>query len=180
MQEKPEIKDIQGIVIRGYKNLTAAHFLLLTIQDAELAKKWLSSIMPEITSGDKKDGADNDSDKNKIKTGLNIAFTFEGLKALRLDQTILDSFPLELQDGMTTKHKQQFLGDFADSNPNNWEWGGTLNEQVHIMLMVYATNPTLLSTKISALLEKFTTSASTCKCATASEGRSKCVVTNGC
>ncbi|MFT3908520.1 MAG: Dyp-type peroxidase [Ferruginibacter sp.] len=154
MQEKPEIKDIQGIIIRGYKNLAAAQFLFLSVQDAVSAKKWLSSMLPAVTGADKKDDDRNDPG-NKIETALQIAFTFEGMKAIGLDKTILDSFPIELQDGMTTKHKQQFLGDFAGSDPANWEWGGIQNEQVHIMLMIYSKDTTSIHADVAAYTNQF-------------------------
>lgn len=128
--ETLELKDIQGIIIRGYSNLPGAAFLLLRISDPTLAKKWLQVISPEITSGEER----------KPELALNIALTFNAMSALGLNKQVLDTFPLEFEDGMTTKHKQLFLGDFGNSAPDNWEWGGKNTDEVHILLMLYATD----------------------------------------
>jgi Dyp-type peroxidase family len=144
MQEQLELNDIQGIIIRGYSHLPAAQFLLLSVKDPVVAKKWLSLIANDITPGHRKPDA----------AATHIAFTFKGLKALGLDQSSLDSFPMELEDGMTTKHKQLFLGDFADSRPDNWEWGGANTEPVHILLMLYAKDAQTLAANVNTHREK--------------------------
>jgi Dyp-type peroxidase family len=128
--EKLETNDIQGIIVRGYSELPAAAFLLIGIQEQKAAKRWIKEIAPGITTGVQK----------PTNNAINIAFTLEGLKALGLNETALDSFPMELQDGMITKHKQQFLGDYGTSAPANWEWGGKDTEPVHFLLMLYAVN----------------------------------------
>lgn len=143
--EQLELKDIQGIVIRGYSDLKAAQFLLLGVKDAAAAKKWISRILQDITPGDQRPDT----------AALHIAFTFNGLKALGLGPGALDSFPIELEDGMTTPHKQLFLGDFAESSPDTWEWGGAQTEEVHILLMIYAKNAGRLAETVSKYREGF-------------------------
>jgi Dyp-type peroxidase family len=128
--EKLETGDIQGIIVRGYSELPSAVFLLIGIKEHQAAKHWLKKIVPEITTGTQK----------PTIGAVNIALTLEGLKTLGLNETALDSFPMELQDGMTTKHKQQFLGDYGTSDPANWEWGRKDEEPIHLLLMLYAVN----------------------------------------
>ncbi len=125
--EKLETNDIQGIIVRGYSELPAAAFLLIGIKEREAAKRWIKKIAPEITTGIEK----------PTNNAINIAFTLEGLKILGLNETALDSFPMELQDGMITKHKQQFLGDYGTSAPAHWEWGGKDKAPVHLLLMLH-------------------------------------------
>ena len=132
--ETLELKDIQGIIIRGYSNLPAAAFLLLQISNAALAKTWLQTIVAEITPGDDK----------KPEAALNVALTFNAMQVLGLDRQALDTFPLEFEDGMTTNHKQLFLGDYGDSAPENWLWGGKNTTEVHILLMLYAADAAAL------------------------------------
>jgi Dyp-type peroxidase family len=138
--ETLELKDIQGIIIRGYSNLPAAAFLLFEIENADSAKKWLQAIVPQVTSGEDK----------KPETALNIALTFNAIATLGLDKRTLDMFPMELEDGMTTKHKQLFLGDFGESAPENWQWGGRNTPEVHILLMLYAAD----ATSLESLMQK--------------------------
>jgi Dyp-type peroxidase family len=128
--EKLETSDIQGIITRGYTELPAAVFLLIGVKEQAAAKRWVKTTAPEITTGAQK----------PTNAAVNIAFTLEGLKAFGLNETALDSFPMELQDGMTTKHKQQFLGDYGASDPANWEWGRKDAESIHLLLMLYAVN----------------------------------------
>ncbi len=145
MPEQLELNDIQGLIIRGYSHLPAAHFILLRITDAAAAKKWLSVISKDITPGDQRGNA----------SAAHLAFTFAGLKALGLNPAALDSFPMELEDGMTTPHKQLFLGDFAESAPDHWDWGGPNTEPVHILLMLYARDANHLADKIAAICGNF-------------------------
>jgi len=158
MPEQLELNDIQGIIIRGYSKLPAAHFLLLSIKDGDgdsargasdgaraRARQWLSLIRKDITSGDRR----------PEESATQIAFTFEGLKALGLQHDVLTTFPLEFEDGMTTPHKQFFLGDFAASAPERWEWGGPHTPAVHILLMLYAKDAGLLETNLNAIRGNF-------------------------
>ena len=52
--ETLELKDIQGIIVRGYANMPAAEFILLKIGDAEPAKKWLQLMTEQVTSAEEK------------------------------------------------------------------------------------------------------------------------------
>jgi Dyp-type peroxidase family len=144
--ETLELEDIQGIIVRGYANMPAASFLLLGIKDAGLAKKWLQTIGTQVTSGEDKKG----------NSALNIAFTYNALEVLGLNDETLDSFPMELEDGMNTEHKQLFLGDYGASDPENWEWGGRNKEPVHILLMMYATDPATLEDNYKNLVAQLT------------------------
>ena len=134
--EQIEIKDVQGLIIRGYSELRSAYFVLLKVTDAGLFKGWLRQHVSGFTAGDERP-------KN---TAMNIAFTFAGLKAMGLNKASLGTFPLEFEDGMTTRHKQELLGDFGKSDPANWEWGQKGNEDTHALLMLYALNATELGT----------------------------------
>jgi hypothetical protein len=108
--ETLELADIQGIIIRGYSNLPAAAFMLLRISNPALAKSWLQLIAAKVTSGEER----------KPESAMNVALTFNAMGALGLNKQALDTFPLEFEDGMTTHHKQHFLGDFGASAPKNW------------------------------------------------------------
>ncbi|HEX5151202.1 MAG TPA: Dyp-type peroxidase [Parafilimonas sp.] len=130
-----EINDIQGLLIRGYGELPACNFILLSIRNKVAARQWIKEILPEITPGSKKPQS----------IALHIAFTYAGLHAIGLSQETLDSFSIELEDGMLTPHKQLFLGDFGNSSPANWQWGGPNQTPPHLMLMVYAIDETALN-----------------------------------
>lgn len=140
-----ETHDIQGLIIKGYSSLPACNFLLLGIKDKDATKRWLQKLSAEITPGTEKPPA----------AARNIAFTFRGLQVLGLPPEILETFPIELEDGMTTSHKQLFLGDFGSSDPVNWQWGGQQNEEVHILLLIYAKNEKILNAIYGTHKEQF-------------------------
>jgi Dyp-type peroxidase family len=127
--------DVQGLITKGYASLPACRFVLLAVNNKGLVKKWLKGIAEEVTH----------SSASYETAALNIAFTFDGLKELGLPAESMETFPLEFEDGMTTAHKQLFLGDFGTSAPSTWEWGGKQNDPVHILLMIYAASEEILS-----------------------------------
>ena len=133
---KLEVDDIQGIIVRGYANLTAACFVFLRITDAGKAKDWLADMAGKVQDGATK--PDN--------TCLNIAFTFEGLRILGLNSKTLALFSTEFLEGMTSGYRSRILGDQGESAPNQWQWGGPKTEQIHILLMFYARDEETLKT----------------------------------
>ena len=52
-------------------------------------------------------------------TWVSVALSFQGLKALGVPQTSLDSFPTEFQQGMAAR--APILGDTGESSPEHWE-----------------------------------------------------------
>ncbi len=127
-----ELADIQGLLIRGYGQLPICRFLLLQIEDAAAVRKWLHSLVPQVTAA---------TQFNK-KHALNIAFTCEGLKAIGLADENVDNFPISFRQGMATEWRQRILGDFGESAPQNWRWGGADEhwepvQQPHILLAMY-------------------------------------------
>ena len=137
-----EKEDIQGIICWDYSNLEAARFLLLQISDVRRAKEWLSSL--EV--GDST--AEPRSEPRK-----NIAFTYQGLKKLGMNETDLKSFSREFKEGMVAPDRQRILGDTDTNHPDNWCWGGTGKNKpvIHILLMLYAPDDVSLEDKYQKL-----------------------------
>ena len=124
-----EYEDMQGLIMRGYSGLPSAYFVLLKIREGgeQAAKAWLKSILPEVT---------NAVSKDERTEAVHLAFTREGLRRFGLGgQT---QFACEFEDGMTIRYKQRTLGDHGESAPENWQWGGTKNPEIDILLMLYA------------------------------------------
>ncbi len=123
-----ELSDIQGYIVRGYKKMLFSNYLLLKITDPKLAGIFLKNNIDKIT----------DVNTFVKERCFNIAFTPEGLKKLGLSEVNMQNFTREFREGMTSPHRQRLLGDFDTSAPENWNWGGTFNEPVHILLMLFA------------------------------------------
>ena len=109
--EAPELNDVQGLVIRGYKRFGGARYLLGEITSPPAASAWLGRV-PIATAVP--DGADE---------ALNLALTAAGLAKLDLPADVLAQFSHEFVEGMTTPHRQRILGDVDESSPERWEWG---------------------------------------------------------
>src|SRR5712672_2385034 len=105
-----EIDDIQVIILRGYGQFAASRFVLLKIEDSAKAKRWLGQIAPEI-------GCGLDVGPGPV---LNLAISYEGLKALGLKEANLATFLPAFREGMVTPHRRRLLGDQGRSDPANW------------------------------------------------------------
>lgn len=143
-----ELKDIQGYVIRGYKYMMYSRYVMLNVTEPALAKKFLKNNAVDITN----------VTHHPTTHCLNFAFTLPGLKALGLAQENLDNFTREFREGMTTEHRQRLLGDFDSSAPAHWRWGGTNNEEVHILLMVFGANKEIALNYADQLKQQYITS----------------------
>ncbi|WP_455210140.1 Dyp-type peroxidase [Kaarinaea lacus] len=130
-----DFEDIQGLVVRGYKHLEAASYVMLKVVDSTKAKKWCGHLIPKIT---------NATDRH-AETALNIAWTCQGLEAIRFSSPIMHSFSDEFRSGMITEHKRRILGDQGDNAPENWRWAGPNNQPVHVLLLMYARDPAKLN-----------------------------------
>jgi Dyp-type peroxidase family len=157
---KPEtrldIKDMQGLIVRGYDELTAACFLLVKITDAVLAKKYIRYLLAEnfLTPADK--NAINaslrliletpDGGEAKPVMAMHIAFTSSGLRKLNIPEEVMQTFSREFREGMSysytvnemkVEERPMLLGDVKDNHPDNWKWGNDKNP-VHGIVMFYA------------------------------------------
>ncbi len=123
-----DYSDVQGLVRYGYGALTDACFLLLRIRDAGAAAAWLGSApvsnaveLPQPPS-----------------TTLQVAFTRDGLEALRLAPSVLSGFSDEFLSGMCGEENRSWrLGDIATNSPEYWRWGGP-GKVPHVLVMLYA------------------------------------------
>jgi deferrochelatase/peroxidase EfeB len=123
-----DFSDVQGLVRFGYSALTEASFLLLRIRDAAAASAWLASA--PVTNAVQLDKAP--------PTALHVAFTRQGLEALKLPPSIFSGFSDEFLSGMWgEENRSHRLGDIGSNAPQTWRWGGPQNIP-HLLVMLYA------------------------------------------
>jgi len=146
------LTDIQGFILRGYNMPTVRHFIL-KINQAEAARRFVGSLVdgavahPQITSA-----AHWGSDKPNY--GLNIGFTYEGLKALALPAPSLYSFSGSRAFVAGAAARAKAIGDTGESAPERWDKHlGTAD--VHILLSLYAQSPALLESYTTLLCNLF-------------------------
>jgi Dyp-type peroxidase family len=123
-----DLHDVQGLFARGYGDLKAAAFLLLGIEEAAAARRWVGALGAELTR----------ADERPAERALNVAFTSSGLERLGLDRGALALFSNEFVTGMTTPHRVRILGDLGENAPERWEWGGPGGPQIDAVLLLYA------------------------------------------
>lgn len=133
-----DMKDIQGFVISGYAHLPCVSYLLLRINDAPAARRWIARIVNETTTS---------VGKEEISC-LNVAITYDGLKRIGLDKDTLDTFSRPFVEGMATPHRSRILGDGLANAPANWNWGGNMESDstkaVDILVLLFGRDePTL-------------------------------------
>ena len=123
-----DFSDVQGLVRFGYSALTEASFLLVRIRDAAAASAWLASA--PVTNAVQLDKAP--------PTALHVAFTRQGLEALKLSPAIISGFSDEFLSGMWgEENRSHRLGDIGSNAPQAWRWGGPQNVP-HLLVMLYA------------------------------------------
>jgi Dyp-type peroxidase family len=131
-----DLDDVQGLFARGYGDLKAAAFLLLAIDDAAAARRWLGEVAGSVTRADARPG----------DRALNLAFTSSGLERLGLPPAALAMFSNEFVTGMTTPHRMRILGDVDENAPTHWEWGGPDVPRIDAALLLYARDDAGLET----------------------------------
>jgi deferrochelatase/peroxidase EfeB len=129
--------DIQGNILRGYKKDRVRH-LILEVTDGGEARRWLAAsvsgqagTMPRITTENEKPWG-----TAKPDTMFNIGMTFEGLRALGVAQSSLDTFPTEYKEGMTVRATK--LGDVGNSAPDRWPDPFDKPQRIHLIATIHA------------------------------------------
>jgi Dyp-type peroxidase family len=82
----------------------------------------------------------------KTEPAINLALTYNGLKALGVPQASLDSFPDEFRAGMAAR--AAILGDDGESAPAHWDAPLGTGE-VHIALILASHTPELLAAALT-------------------------------
>ncbi|HTG35588.1 MAG TPA: peroxidase [Thermoanaerobaculia bacterium] len=144
------LADIQGFILRGYTMPAVRHFLL-RVGDAAAARRFLGGLV----SGD--EAASPQLTTAQVWTVkpdycLNVALTFDGLKALGLPAATLSSFPAEFQAGSVSRAES--VGDTGPSAPALWDppFNST---HVHVILSLYAAGREVLEARTAVLKALF-------------------------
>ena len=128
-------RNIQGFVVRGYR-LPFAAYVYLRIDDAAKTRAALAEFLPQVITAERW--------TDKPESGINVAVSFAGLKAMGIGDRSLDAFPAEFKAGMAAR--AQVLGDIGDSAPGNWEEPFRAGE-AHVLVMVSATSQEALEAR---------------------------------
>jgi Dyp-type peroxidase family len=144
MRARIDLADVQGDILRAHGNrYQHTSYLFLGLGDAEAGRRWLSGLIPRVTTDAWRGG-------ERPTTALNVAFTCAGLEALGVPHEVLGSFSHEFRSGMAARARE--LGDTGPSAPETWDAGlGT--GAAHVLLTVNATGEEVLGEALRALEE---------------------------
>jgi len=90
----------------------------------------LSAISEKVQSA-----ADVRAPDEKQKRWVTVAFTWNGLRALGVDEASLATFPEEFRQGMVAR--AEMLGDTGPNHPDNWV-GGLASPSLHAIVILFA------------------------------------------
>jgi Dyp-type peroxidase family len=121
--------DIQHILLTRAPALTG-RYEFLSFGCADGGRAWLADILDKVHSAEAM-RASVDTDKRWVT----VAFTWNGLRALGVDEGSLATFPEEFRQGMVAR--AQILGDTGANHPDNWV-GGLASPDLHAIVVLFA------------------------------------------
>ena len=117
---KDHLHDIQDNVVAPILLRYGRH-IFVKFTDGAKARAWLRDMFDRVNARQQ---------EHVTRFTVNIGFTYEGLKALGLSQSSLDSFPQAFRIGM--RGRAEAVGDVGPHAPEHWE-GGLGGPDIHAM-----------------------------------------------
>jgi Dyp-type peroxidase family len=124
-----ELDDIQHFLLTRPRAL-AARYGFLSFRQPDQGRAWLSGIIDRVGCG------------RAIASGgpldarwVTVAFTWNGLRTLGVDDSSLATFPEEFREGMAAR--AAILGDTGANHPDHWV-GGLASSDLHAIVILFA------------------------------------------
>ncbi len=124
-----ELDDIQHILVARTPALTGRYEFLKFGEPAG-ARVWLAGILDKVQSAT--------AVRSKVESEnrwVTVAFTWNGLRALGVDEASLATFPEEFKEGMAAR--ADVLGDSGANQPSGWV-GGLASPDLHAIVILFA------------------------------------------
>jgi Dyp-type peroxidase family len=129
-----EVHDLQSGILHPRPSPYVGSYVVLRVDDRRAGRAFIGRLGRWIASA-----ADWSA---QAQSWLTVAITYQGLRALGVPQTSLDSFPDEFKEGMAAR--AEMLGDTGESAPEHWEAPlGT--PEVHVALAAIAPDASRLN-----------------------------------
>jgi Dyp-type peroxidase family len=126
-----ERDDIQHILLMRVPALTA-RYEFLSFGNPAGGRAWLAGILEKVQSAQQA--------RMSFETEqrwITVAITWNGLRALGVEERSLATFPEEFKQGMVAR--AEILGDCGANHPDNWV-GGLTNQRLHALVILFARN----------------------------------------
>jgi Dyp-type peroxidase family len=124
-----EFDDIQHILLTRAPALNG-RYEFLSFKNAGSGRAWLAGILEKVHSA--KAMRDSVDQENRWVT---VAFTFNGLRALGVEEASLATFPEEFRQGMVAR--AEALGDTGANDPSNWV-DKTSDPKLHAIAILFS------------------------------------------
>lgn len=156
-----KLRNIQGNSLGGFNKDFQAN-LFLKFQSDTAGRAWIKEISDQVEASSSADVIQFNTQFSSLKAEgvakpeelisavwVNLALSFEGLKALKLKANDLAMFPSAFQEGMAKR--KALLGDVAASDPSMWIPPFNNPSYVHAVLIVAADHSHELQKKVAAI-----------------------------
>ena len=124
-----EFDDIQHILLTRAPALTG-RYEFLSFRDAACGRAWLAAISDTVLSA-----AAMLASVDQQRSWVSVALTWNGLRALGVDEVALATFPDEFKQGMAAR--SEVLGDTGANHPQHWI-DQTTNPELHAIVILFA------------------------------------------
>src|SRR3982750_715878 len=124
-----ELEDVQHYLLTR-PHATIAQYNFISFRTGEGGRKWINALADTVGTA-KTVMAASESDMRWIS----IAFTFNGLRKLGVDEASLASFPDPFRQGMAAR--AGILGDTGINHPDHWE-DNIASEDLHAVIILFA------------------------------------------
>ena len=123
-----EFDDIQHFLLTRTPAL-AARYEFLNFRTAAAGRNWLSGLVDKVGTGKSVGASSPDS------RWVTLAFTWNGLRTLGVDEASLATFPEEFRQGMAAR--ADILGTTGDNHPDHWV-GELASPALHAIAILFA------------------------------------------
>jgi Dyp-type peroxidase family len=124
-----EFEDIQHILLTRAPALTG-RYEFLSFRNRAGGRQWLAAILEKVHSAEAMRAT-----VEKEKRWIAVAFTWNGLRALGVDEASLATFPEEFRQGMAAR--AEIRGDTGANHPDNWV-DNTASPDLHAIVILFA------------------------------------------
>lgn len=126
-----EFDDIQHILLTRTPALTG-RYEFLSFRNPGAGRAWLAGMLEKVKSA-----AQVRASLEEDRSWVTVAFTWNGLRALGVDEASLATFPEEFRQGMVAR--AAMLGDTGQNHPDNWV-GGLASPDLHAVAILFASD----------------------------------------
>ncbi|HEY1270612.1 MAG TPA: peroxidase [Terriglobales bacterium] len=123
-----DLHDIQHFLLARTPAL-AARYEFLTFRQSSAGREWLAGLIDKVGTATSVGAASPDS------RWVTLAFTWNGLKALGVEESSLFSFPEEFRQGMAAR--AEIIGATGANHPNHWV-GEVASPALHAIAILFA------------------------------------------